>query len=496
VVVAVKLFWGDLHNHCGITYGLGSLENALRAARVQLDFCSVTPHAFWSDMPPRNEDTDFIINFHEKGFKKIRKNWPDYTAAIEKANVPGNFTTFFSFEMHSSKWGDYTFVSPDENLRITPEDMPDDVIKANGTISMIGIPHHIGYTPGYRGINWEGFNGSISPVVEVCSKHGCAVHDYSGFPYYHDMGPLDSRNTVFCGLSLGKQFSYVGSSDHHAGCPGSFGDGKMAVLAAENTRQALWDALLKGRTYAVTGNNIKCSFSVNGYSFGSRIQKNKDAEIAYSVESGGALDRIIIYRDLEPLYLVDGLVLNPKGGRYKVKVEFGWGGNIEPFRWNINISADKGTITAVEPCFRGASMISPTQKLKNNDTINDLTFGVTMIDEHTISIVCDTLRNLSTLHPGTSALIFEIDGTEKTRLYFDINDRKENADIAALLRCGFSGHVKPYSSNAYKVHTAVPFGQYSCDGTIALPGDGNFYHMEVIQRDGDRAFVSPVYMNV
>lgn len=24
----MNIYWGDLHNHCGITYGFGSLENA------------------------------------------------------------------------------------------------------------------------------------------------------------------------------------------------------------------------------------------------------------------------------------------------------------------------------------------------------------------------------------------------------------------------------------------------------------------------------------
>ncbi|MDR2479186.1 MAG: DUF3604 domain-containing protein [Treponema sp.] len=491
----MKLLWGDLHNHCGITYGSGSLEHALRLAQAQLDFCSVTPHGFWPDMPARNEDTAFIIDFHENGFEKIKNNWSFYTTAMEKANVPGKFSTFFSFEMHSSMWGDYTFVSPDRNLRITPENIPGNVIKANETVPMIGIPHHIGYTPGYRGINWEGFNGRISPVVEVCSKHGCAMHDYSGFPYYHDMGPLDSRNTVFRGLALGKQFSFVGSTDHHAGCPGSFGDGKTAILAEENTRDALWEALLKGRVYAVTGNKIKCDFSVNGYGFGSRIKQNNTAEITYSVQAGGALDRVIIYRNIEPLHLVDGLTLDPGGGPYKVKLEFGWGGNIEPFRWNIRLNVKEGFIMDVEPCFRGANMISPTQKLKNTGSVNDLTFNINEIDKQNVSIVCDTLRNISTLHPNTSALIFEIDGGEKTRLYFDINDKKESIDLSSLLRYGFSGHLKPYSSNAYRVHTAVPHGRYSCNGSVTLPGNGNCYHMEVIQRDGDRAFVSPVYMN-
>ena len=28
----LSLYWGDLHNHCGISYGFGSLRNALEQA--------------------------------------------------------------------------------------------------------------------------------------------------------------------------------------------------------------------------------------------------------------------------------------------------------------------------------------------------------------------------------------------------------------------------------------------------------------------------------
>ena len=65
------ILWGDLHNHCGITYGFGSLENALRAAHAHLDFCAVTGHAMWPDIYERNQDTAYIIDFHKAGFKKL-----------------------------------------------------------------------------------------------------------------------------------------------------------------------------------------------------------------------------------------------------------------------------------------------------------------------------------------------------------------------------------------------------------------------------------------
>ena len=32
----LKVFWGDVHNHCNVTYGHGDLADALAAARQQL----------------------------------------------------------------------------------------------------------------------------------------------------------------------------------------------------------------------------------------------------------------------------------------------------------------------------------------------------------------------------------------------------------------------------------------------------------------------------
>lgn len=489
----MDLLWGDLHNHCGITYGTGSLENALRLARAQLDFCSVTPHALWPDMPERNEDTAFIVDFHNEGFDKIANNWLAYLDAIDAANRPGDFTTLFSFEMHSGAWGDHTFVSPSRELRIEMKNSPREIVEANGATPLIAIPHHIGYTPGYRGINWEGFDSAISPIVEVVSKHGCAMHEYSGHPYYHDMGPLDSRNTVFSGLDRGRRFSFAGSTDHHAGCPGSYGDGRIAVLAKENTREAIWEALLAGRAYAVTGCKIRCGFSVNGEVFGSGVPRG-GAHVDYSVVAGGAIDRIIVYRNLTPVRIVEGLSLPAAGNRCKVRIEFGWGSNDDPYTWNVDASVSGGRLIDAEPCFRGRNMLAPEQKLRLAPDVNNLNMSVERIDEKGMSVVCDTFRNVSTLHPSTASVILEIEGDEDTVLDVGFNGIKTSSPIGRLLCSGFTGHVKPYSSNAFKVHAAVPDGRYRCKGSFFDESGGDFYHMEVVQRDGDRAFVSPVYM--
>ena len=49
------IYFGDIHNHCNLTYGHGDMRDAFDAAKQQLDFLSVTPHAMWPDMPGKDE---------------------------------------------------------------------------------------------------------------------------------------------------------------------------------------------------------------------------------------------------------------------------------------------------------------------------------------------------------------------------------------------------------------------------------------------------------
>ena len=84
------------------------------------------------------------------------------------------------------------------------------------------------------------------------------------------MGPRDGRNLIYEGLKRGKQFSFVASTDHHAGFPGSYGDGMAAVWAEEKSRENIWKAIKAGRTYAVTGDRIRCSFDINGVPMGAK----------------------------------------------------------------------------------------------------------------------------------------------------------------------------------------------------------------------------------
>ena len=63
------------------------------------------------------------------------------------------------------------------------------------------------------------------------------------------------------------------------------------------------------------------------------------------------------------------------------------------------------------------------------------------------------------------------------------------------MAAGFSGHMKPYHSQAFKVHTAVSASQYTVEKTFTDVNGaaGDFYHMEVSQLNGHWAYVTPVW---
>ena len=270
-------YYGDLHNHCGISYGHGALEDAFRNAREQLDFCAVTGHALWPDMPEPDARIQYIIDFHEAGFARLREGWDAVQATTAAFHAPGEFVTFLSFEMHSGADGDRTIVYKSaEGPLLQQATGLDDLhaklraLEAQGLQAM-AFPHHIGYKQGQRGINWATFDPTFSPVVEIISMHGCSESDLGPRPFLHSMGPSDHASTWRYGLAQGHIAGAIGSTDHHSAHPGSYGHGRTGLWAPDKTRDAIWDALLARRTYALTGDRIAVQFSLDDHPMGSIV---------------------------------------------------------------------------------------------------------------------------------------------------------------------------------------------------------------------------------
>lgn len=497
----MKLYWGDIHNHCGISYGYGSLENALRAAQEQLDFCSVTGHAMWPDMPERTKELEFLVDFHRRGFQSLREGWDHVRQTVKAANDDGPLVTFQGYEMHSSRYGDHHIVSPDDELPIVDAKSPAELMEKLAPLRAMAIKHHPGYTPGYRGANWDHFSAGDTPVVEVFSKHGCAMSDHGPYPYYHTMGPRDSRGTVHAALARGLRFGFAASSDHHAGYPGSYGDGRMAVLASDKTREAIWDAIRERRTYAVTGDKIGCRFSINGYDMGSAAEYAPAREIRLDIRACDMLDKIVIFKNLKPWAVVNGETLETPPSRreiYKVRAEMGWGKSEQGFEWNGHIRIEDGELLSVEPCFRGRSVLVPIQGLADNPHMNGMDNRVLERSDRHAAWRCVTFKNPSTLQPQTNAVIFEVQGDGGTRLHVDMNGVKISKRLSELADGSFSAHLWPYNSEAMLIHRAVPETQFCFSGHWRDRGDvngGDMYHAEVRQSNGQYAWISPIWFN-
>ena len=88
----LKMYWGDLHNHCNITYGHGDMRDAFEAAKGQLDFVSVTPHAMWPDIPGADDPRlKWVIDYHTGAFKRLREGgYEKYVKMIELDFVIGS----------------------------------------------------------------------------------------------------------------------------------------------------------------------------------------------------------------------------------------------------------------------------------------------------------------------------------------------------------------------------------------------------------------------
>ena len=295
--MSYQLFWGDLHSHCAISYGLGTVEQALARARQQLDFCSITGHAFWPDMPTDRDRYGEIIDYHNEGFSRLAGNWSELLENQEQGSHANTFLALPSYEWHSLKYGDHNVYAAGPGLPLRDAaDLPA-LKQLAGEIDAIVIPHHIGYSAGFRGIDWQHFLDDRSPFVEIFSLHGCSESEDAPFPMLHDMGPRDSASTARAGWLAGHRFGVVGGTDHHGAYPGSHGDGRMGVFATELTRDSLWKAFNARRVFAATGDRIDARLFVNDAWIGETIRAEGRRHLRVDVRGMDSLDRVEVLKN-------------------------------------------------------------------------------------------------------------------------------------------------------------------------------------------------------
>lgn len=504
-----RVFYGDLHNHCGISYGHGPVEDAYRNAALQLDFASVTGHGAWPDIEDQPMPEE-VVAYHRDGFAKLRNNWQRYLDVTEGAREPGVFETFFSYEIHSFRHGDRTVISPDAPKRLETPESIDAFERMLAEIDarrdrVFLLPHHIGYALGYRGVNWESVTDAATPVVEIISMHGLAEGDDGNFPYLHTMGPLDGDNTMRGGLARGLHFGVLGSTDHHSAHPGSFGYGKTAVWATELTREAIWEAILHRRTYAVSGDRISLQFSINGFPMGSEITSAAQRRVIHVAVAGGdAIDRIEVLKNGRLLERYDhGSATDSLGGNHravasgllhgKATIEVGWGEKGTATDWDITIRTSGARLLDVEPRLRGIDVVDPLDK-----TDGPYHFSSWERRGDEVHLSTRTTGNATATTRQTQAICLEVEGAFDDTLTVTTGGNEYAVTLAEILHHARTRYTAGFVSPAIRFHRLVLENEYSAEREF-VDNDGaerseDVYYVRVIQRNGHAAWSSPIWV--
>lgn len=493
--------YGDLHDHCDLSYGHGTPEEALANARLQLDFVSLTVHGAWPDVPADDPDLGYLVDYHRHGFERARQGWEAYRSLTERANEPGTLVTLPSFEWHSMRYGDYCayFRDPRESRIVDAPDLPSlraAVREAPGGAML--IPHHTGYRRGHRGIDWQAFDDELSPLAEIVSFHGAAESCDGPVPYLHAMGPRVEAGTARHGWRAGHRFGVIGATDHHNAVPGAYGFGRAGAWLRELTRDALWEALTARRTYALTGDRIALAFAVNGTPMGGVAPAADEREVEVEVRGGFGLEYVEILHDERVVHRASLLPQTAfpsgvSGGRVKVHVEVGWGERDRATPWDVHLRVRDGELVAVEPRFRGPfpSGIPPADGHHAPHTLE-------RPGQDVVRFLTRTFPNPHSALAATEGVSLEIDADDATVLEADVNGERARVPIRDLSEGASSMHLAGFVSPAIAFGRAVPEAEFATRFAFrhrARQPGLDAYRVRVRQRNDQWAWSSPVWMD-
>lgn len=497
----LKSYFGDLHNHCGVSYGKGTLEDAFQNARLQLDFASVTVHAHWPDIPTGDPRLDYLVDYHAQGFQVALEQWPRYQSVTDAAQREGEFVTLPSFEWHSMAYGDHVVYFKDTAAsHIIPANTIEDMRERLRELAVRGIetlliPHHIGYLRGYRGINWDAFTSEFSPVVEIVSFHGLSEHSEALNPYWHSMGPRDGRSTVQYGLKAGNVFGFIGSTDHHSAHPGHYGYGRLAVWSEALTRDAIWDAIRARRTVALTGDRIDLQVALNGALMGSEIPFAAERTLEVSVTGGDMIDVVEVLRNNDVVHRWHPPQSDAQeSGLFKVFVEVGWGEEITSTEWDIDLDVSAGRLVAVEPRLRGHHIEPPPDDMQDRFVFSE----VTQPAPNRVHLSTVTWRNPTVTTPATQGICLTLEGDASTRISGRINGQDLDFSLGELREGARVIILDGFVSPAVCFHRASAEteyqGQFNFQDTHESAGRG-WYYVRVRQQNGQCAWSSPIWVD-
>ena len=281
-----NIYWGDLHAHTSYSLDAYLAGNrmgpdvAFQYARdvAQLDFVAITDHAEWiSD-----------------------EQWLAHQGFSNSYNEPGRFVTFIGFEftLPGNPVGGGHKCVIFKDTQVTPRPIgcaagfgPEQLWAELAPYECITVPHHPAKGSGtggamVMGTDWDYVNADKQPMVEIYSIHGSSeAAEAEAGSELEPVRDFQWDRSVDAALDRwlasphdpGYKLGIGASTDNHLSRPGSVMEdpanavplegpttgGLVAVMAAEKTRAAIYEAIKAKRTYGSTGARIGLSFTAS-----------------------------------------------------------------------------------------------------------------------------------------------------------------------------------------------------------------------------------------
>lgn len=506
----MKKLWTDLHSNIHHNQ-MEELDRWIEHAREVLDFWPIAYYPFYMK---KTESGAGLEDLYPQ--EDLDLDWHLVKEAVQRTNEEG-YPMFLGYEWQGSGHdGDHNvfFLGNEDDMKhpMRYEELREQCRDTEA----IAIPHHVAYQLGSRGKNWATHNEEFSPFAEIYSSHGCSENDTGGLDMerHLHMGPRTGETCYEAGLNAGWHVGCIASGDNHS-VPAVYDHGSMCVVAGGKSKGEIWEAMKAGRVYGVSRSRMDIDFTVDEAPMGAVVPPGPHT-LKFSVCAADAIDRVEILKNnvLDEMVVHSGTWEKNVSGdgdlvRVKFAVEFGWGPNPRFYKdmlsrsWEGALSVD-GRLVSVEKAWNSFG-----QKLYEV-TKQGCKFHMT------------TYMSTATGHwMGPSAVVkegfvFEVEGNMTDSVHLKVDHYDYSFTIAELTETSrilpqyresvelaerVFGNVEHYRDdfywhNAYKtrIRQAVPEPAYrlTFEKEISMePGDQ--YRLRVWLRNGDTAWVSPVF---
>lgn len=449
----------------------------------------------------------------------MKEQWDFIKDCLGTKNKTENYISFIGYEWQGTgEDGDHNiYFKNDQQANIQLSPRYQDLVKLFQAQAVIGIPHHLAYSLGNRGKNWQTHDEHFSPFVEVYSHHGSSEGDRTNLTMerHIHMGPRIEDTSVVSGLKQGQHFGIIASGDNHE-VPKNGKNGRAGVWAAEYSKEAIWEAFTERRTYGFTDSKISVWMQCDDHPMGSIFTTDqKELALDIATVANGKIERVELYKngELDQIHLGKPATQTDTNTpvRVKFRLECGWGPNIKFFPefnekiWQGELTVD-GDVISVEQVY---SSFDNSYEMLNKQKVAFQAKSQKNGGDH-------WMRDAAMRNEG---FIFEIEALPSAKMSLTINGRQEDYLISDLLRTSHLivfedeakellkervGLEKYYRSdswyhNAYKVklYQAATEEQYAITDQFVVPinKEETSYFAKVVQSDGQVAWGSPIWIS-